>query len=143
MTTPRSDRLASLLRQEINEMLRRSLKDPRLEGAAVTRVELSADCRHARVLFTLLSDQSRAEQARDAFERAGGYVRRQLGRQLRLRQIPELRFVHDHVLHEATDVRLMIDRVVAEDRERQRERGETESERSGDPAETEDENEET
>jgi len=123
VTVQRSDRLASLLRQEINEMLQRGLKDPRLAGVSVTRVELSADCRHGRVLFTLLADQSGAEGAGQAFVGAVGYIRRQLGRALRLRQIPELRFEHDAVLHQATDVRLLIDKVVQEDRERQIARG--------------------
>lgn len=124
MTVQRSDRLASLLRQELNAMLQRGLKDPRLEGVSVTRVEVSGDCRNARVLFTLLSDQSAAGESRAAFDGASGFIRRHLGRTLRLRQVPELRFEHDRILHEATDVRLRIDEVIAEDHQRQRERGE-------------------
>ena len=105
-------------------MLQRGLKDPRLEGVSVTRVEVSGDCRNARVLFTLLADQSGAEGSQKAFDGASGYIRRQLGRTLRLRQVPEMRFDHDRILHEATDVRLRIDEVIAEDHQRQRERGE-------------------
>jgi len=120
----RNLRLASLLRDEINALLRKGLKDPRLRSASVTRVEVSADCRNARVLFTCLGDQDGAPDAQRAFERAAGYIRSGLGRTLRIRRVPELLFVHDRVLHEATEVRLLIDEVIDGDREAQRARGE-------------------
>ncbi|MDP7113964.1 MAG: 30S ribosome-binding factor RbfA [Myxococcota bacterium] len=140
MNVQRSQRLASLLRDEINGHLRRGVKDPRLASVSVTRVEVSGDCRNARVLYTCLGDQSGAADARKAFERAGGYLRSQLGRQLRIRQIPELSFRHDKVLHEATEVRMLIDRAVAEDVVVQRDRGELDSEAETE-AETETETE--
>ncbi len=133
----RSQRLASLLQREITGLLRSSIKDPRLEGVSVTRVEVSADCRNARVLFTLLGDQSGAKEASKGFKKAGGFLRSKLGRILRMRQVPELRFEHDAILHQATEVRLMIDRVVREDEERQRERGEL-LEEDGEDGEMED-----
>ena len=124
MTVARSQRLASLLREELNRLLQRGIKDPRLESASITRVELSADCRNGRALFTCLGDQSGARDAEKAFARAGGYLRGQIGRNLRLRRVPELRFQFDHILHEATEVRLLIDKVVEVDRQRQEARGE-------------------
>ena len=123
MNVERSQRLASLLQREITGLLRSSIKDPRLESVSVTRVEVSADCRNARVLFTLLGDQSGAEDATKGFRKAGGFLRSKLGRILHMRQVPELRFQHDAIMHQATEVRLMIDRVVREDEARQRERG--------------------
>lgn len=133
MTVSRSQRLASLLRDELNRLLHRGIKDPRLEGTSVTRVELSADCRNARVKFTCLGDQSGAPDAEKAFARAGGYLRGQLGRTLRLRQVPEMRFEFDNILHEATEVRLLIDKVVEVDRQRQVARGEFDEELDEEP----------
>ncbi len=138
MTVSRSQRLASLLRDELNRLLHRGVKDPRLEGTSVTRVELSADCRNAKVKFTCLGDQSGAPEAEKAFRRAVGYFRGQLGRTLRLRQVPEMRFEFDNILHEATEVRLLIDKVVEVDRQRQVARGEfDEEEEEGTPGEAE------
>ena len=123
LNVERSQRLASLLQREITGLLQSSIKDPRLESVTITRVEVSADCRNARVLFTLLGDQSGAKEASKGFKKAGGFLRSKLGRTLHMRQVPELRFEHDLIMHQATEVRLMIDRVVREDEERQRERG--------------------
>jgi ribosome-binding factor A len=136
VTVSRSQRLASLLRDELNRLLHRGIKDPRLEGTSVTRVDLSADCRNARVKFTCLGDQSGAPEAEKAFKRATGYLRGKLGRTLRLRQVPEMRFEFDNILHEATEVRLLIDKVVEVDRQRQVARGEFDEE-DGDETEEE------
>ncbi len=130
MTVSRNQRLASLLRDELNQLLQRGVKDPRLESTSITRVELSADCRHGKALFTCLGDQSGAEAAQDAFARAAGYMRGQLGRKLRLRHVPELRYEFDSILHEATEVRLLIDKVVEVDRQRQVARGEFDDDES-------------
>lgn len=104
-------------------VLQRGVKDPRLSGVSVTRIEVSADCRNARVLFTCLGDQQGADDARKAFGRAKGFFRSHLGRHLHIRQVPELVFVFDKVLHEATEVRMLIDRTVAADMDAQRARG--------------------
>ncbi len=132
MNVQRSQRLASVLREELNVVLQRGVKDPRLAGVSVTRIEVSADCRNARVLFTCLGDQSGAKDARQAFERARGFLRRHLGRHLHIRQVPELTFVYDSVLHEATEVRMLIDRTVAADDEVRRARGSMDDEPTDD-----------
>lgn len=138
MTVSRNQRLASLLRDELNGLLQRGVKDPRLESTSITRVELSADCRHGKALFTCLGDQSGSEAAQEAFKRAAGYLRGKLGRNLRLRHVPELRFVFDRILHEATDVRLLIDKVVEVDRQRQVARGDLDEDESLDGDESDD-----
>ena len=124
MNVSRAQRLSSLFRDELNRLLQKGVKDPRLYGVSITRVELTEDCRYGRALFTCLGDQSGADDAGKAFERATGYFRGQLGRNLRVRQVPELRFVYDRILHEATEVRMAIDRIVERDRQAAIDRGE-------------------
>lgn len=113
-------------------VLQRGVKDPRLAGVSVTRIEVSDDCRNARVLFTCLGDQQGADDARRAFGRAKGFFRSHLGRHLHIRQVPDLVFVFDKVLHEATEVRMLIDRTVAADMDAQRARGSLDDESTDD-----------
>jgi ribosome-binding factor A len=92
----RVERLADQIRDDIAEMLGAELKDPRIGLATVTRVELSGDLGHARVGISVLGDEAAGAEALEGLSSAKGYVRRQLGRRLRLRRVPELVFVLDH-----------------------------------------------
>jgi len=110
----RSLRLEELFRQELNSLLDAEVNDPRLDGARVTRVELSRDGSSARVWFTLPAQRERAalpgetlprtiegvspSDAREAFERAAGFLRSRLCDAVPLKRIPDLRFRHDPVL---------------------------------------------
>ncbi len=81
--------------REISELLVRELKDPRLRGITLTRVEMSDDLRHARVFFSHLEGAARADAAVAGFRSAAGFIRREIGRSLRLRFTPELDFSFD------------------------------------------------
>jgi ribosome-binding factor A len=76
-------------------MLVREVKDPRLRGITLTRVEMSDDLRHARVFFSHLEGAARAAAAIAGFRSAAGFIRREIGRSLRLRFTPELDFAFD------------------------------------------------
>lgn len=92
----RTDRVGDLVRAELAEILRRDLSDPRLALASIAEVHVTPDLRHARVrVSTLGSDEQRAA-AIAALAQAAGFIRRQLGRRLKLRATPELVFELDH-----------------------------------------------
>jgi ribosome-binding factor A len=83
--------LQQLIREELNFMLRGELRDPRLAGAEITMVELSADGARARAWFH--ADDEAA--ALDALDRAAGVLRVGLTEGLGLKRTPELRFRRD------------------------------------------------
>ena len=83
------ERLQELIREEVNFLLRCEMTDARLEGVAVTFVELAGDC--ARLWFTADGEQDRTE----ALERAAGFLRDHLAESLSLKRTPELRFRRD------------------------------------------------
>jgi ribosome-binding factor A len=90
------------MRQEIARMLLSEVKDRRLGFVTVTRVELSADLQHARVLVGVLGPQAERERTLLALRGAAGFFRREVGRRLRLRVAPEVEFRYDPGL-EATE----------------------------------------
>lgn len=91
----RTARVGDLLRAEISEVIRRDLADPRIGLVAVTAVEVSPDLTHARVQLSVLGSDAERQASVAAVSRASGFIRRQLGRRLRLRVTPELAFELD------------------------------------------------
>ena len=91
----RQERLADQIRIEVAEMIEGELKDPRIGLGTVTRVELSPDLRHGRVLVSVMGNEKEQKETLAGLTSALGYVRHELGRRLRLRRVPELTFVLD------------------------------------------------
>jgi len=91
----RSERVGDLIREVISEMILRDLGDPRLATVTITEVEVTADLKLARVFFSARGDQGREEAALKGLESAAGFIKKNLGRELRLRYMPELIFQVD------------------------------------------------
>ena len=91
----RPERVADQLRSELASLLARDVHDPGIGFVTLTRVHLSPDLQVARIMYTVLGDQSARTSTARALERTTPFLRRQLGRRLRLRRVPELRFTYD------------------------------------------------
>jgi ribosome-binding factor A len=91
----RADRVGDQIRAEVAGMVARELHDPGLGFLTITRVDVTADLQLARVYYTTLGDAAARRNTQRAFERAAPFIRRQLGRRLRLRRAPDLLFVFD------------------------------------------------
>ncbi len=94
MTQYRSERLSHAIQRFVSEALQFELRDPRLNMASVTRVEVSHDMQHAKVFISAVTPEDRDEAAK-VLERARGFLRRGLAAQLTTRTTPELHFVAD------------------------------------------------
>ncbi|MEM7764672.1 MAG: 30S ribosome-binding factor RbfA [Pseudomonadota bacterium] len=91
----RSSRLSGQIQRVLNELLRFEVKDPRLSGVTVSDVDLSRDLSVARVFFATLTPDADPEPVLAALEKASGFLRGRLGREIKVRHVPELRFAHD------------------------------------------------
>jgi ribosome-binding factor A len=91
----RNARLEGEIRAVLSELLRFEVKDPRLTDVTVSATRLSADRSRARVYFSVIGDDERERQAGDGFEAAAAFMRRELGRRMRLRAVPSLEFHRD------------------------------------------------
>jgi ribosome-binding factor A len=91
----RSDRVSGQIQKVLSDILRKRIKDPRLEMITITGVDISSDLRMARIYFTTSGSQKSIEEATEGFKSALGYVKRTLASQLGLRYMPDLKFFHD------------------------------------------------
>ena len=86
-------RIADLILRELSDIVRRRVKDPRLEGLTITGTKVSPDYQYADVhIYRLGGDPEALEEALQGLESARGFIRRELGGRLRIRHTPELRF---------------------------------------------------
>ena len=104
----RTARLDELLREEISEVIRREVDDPRIGFVTVTDVEVSPDLRHANVWASVIGSAEERRLTLKALGRAMPFVRHRLG-QLRLKRIPELHLKDDRTAERGTRVMRILD----------------------------------
>ncbi len=95
MARIRVSRVGEQIKKELSQILQMELKDPRVGFVTVTGVEVTNDLSQARVYISVMGDDTQKEETLRALDKAQGFLRSELGRRIRLRQIPELLFKFD------------------------------------------------
>ena len=113
---PRSRRIEEAIQRILSETLAAKTRDPRLSSVIVTDVRVSRDLRVARVYVSQLTPDPAADGLVAALQSAAGFLRSTLARELRVRHVPELRFIPDETSTRATRLAELIGRAMAEDR---------------------------
>ena len=104
----RTARLDELLREEISQVIRREVDDPRIGFVTITDVEVSPDLRHASVWVSVIGSAEEKRLTLRALSRAMPFVRQRLG-VLRLKRIPELHVKDDTTSARGTRVLQILD----------------------------------
>ncbi len=91
----RSERISGHIQKILSDLLKKKIKDPRLETATVTRVEMTGNLRTANIYFAARGGRKNGKKANAGFKSALGYLRRSLANNLGLRYMPELKFFYD------------------------------------------------
>ncbi|HPB89973.1 MAG TPA: 30S ribosome-binding factor RbfA [Rugosibacter sp.] len=116
----RSDRVAEQLRRDLADLLRFSIKDPRIAAkltlVTITDVEVTVDYAHAKVFYTSMAGTETHQEVAEGLQRSAGFLRRELGRRIRIHQIPELHFVYDASVERGTYLSGLIDAAVESDK---------------------------
>ncbi len=113
MSQIRAGRLSNEIQKEIADIISNEVKDPRMGFVSVLRVESSRDLSSAKVYITSLSDEDKNVLA--ALEKAKGFIRRELGKRLRTRVVPELYFHLDNSISYGIKMSGIISKQIKED----------------------------
>ncbi len=111
----RTDRIVEQIRRELAELIRLELKDPRVSLVTLTDVEITPDYAHAKVFYTTLAEAEQRAEIERGLKRSAGFLRRELGRRVRIHHTPDLHFVFDASVERGTHLSQLIDQAVASD----------------------------
>lgn len=103
-------RVADQIQRDLSEIIAFELKDPRVGMITITEVQVTPDYAHAKIFFTMLSDEKdKIAETVKALSIASGFLRNQLGRRLKIHTLPELHFVHDMSTARGIEMSKLID----------------------------------
>lgn len=108
----RSLRVAEQIRRDLAELIRLEIKDPRVALVTVTDVEVTDDYAHAKVFYTSLADAEQQAAIAAGLNQARGFLRRELGRRIKIHHLPELHFIHDSSIERGVHLSQLIDAAV-------------------------------
>ena len=95
MPFKRAERVGGLIKKELCDLLATKIKDPRLDLVTITHVNLTDDLQSARIYFSVVEGKEQGLGALAGFKSATGYLKRKLSHRLKLKHMPELKFVYD------------------------------------------------
>lgn len=108
----KQDRMNDRIRTILSELLLREISDPRLHGVTVTEVKLDPELMYATAYVNALGDESRRDDVMTALQGASGFLRREVGKSIRLRNTPQLQFIWDTTLEYGERLNQLIDTLV-------------------------------
>jgi ribosome-binding factor A len=112
----RIERVNTLIRKEISELIQYQLRDPRLEQfVTVTAVETSADLKYAKIFISSFSGQQDEQKILSVLDSASGFLRSELAKKTQMRRTPELSFHWDSSIEHGDRILRLIDEVTRRD----------------------------
>lgn len=110
----RSDRIASQIQREMAELIRTQVRDPELGMVTVSDAEVSRDLAVAKIYVTFLAASLPANECVKRLGAHGPELRRELGRRIRIRVLPEIRFLYDDSIERGLRMDALLDRLAHE-----------------------------
>lgn len=106
----RSERVAHQIKREVSDIVMNRIKAPGLGFITITDVEVSDDLKHAKIFFSVLKDEDR-KPTEEALKHSASFVRGELGRRMKLRMVPEIRFIYDESVGYGNHIERLIKKI--------------------------------
>ena len=115
MSQLRVEKVQELMKQEISSIILRELKDPRIGFVTVTSVECTGDLREAKVYVSLMGSEQQVKDCWQGLQSSLGFIRREIGRRIRLRFTPEISFMLDKSLDYSDHIQKLLLQIQSEE----------------------------
>ena len=117
MSKVRVEKLQELMKQEISDIVLHELKDPRIGFVTVTSVSCTEDLREAKIYVSIMGNEKAARDSLHGLNSSLGFVRREIGRRIRLRFTPEISFALDASLDYSDHIQRLLNEIHKENHE--------------------------
>ena len=114
----RVEKVQELMKQEVSKMLLRDIKDPRIGFVTVTQVELTGDLREAKIYVSIMGSEQQIEDSWQGLQSALGFIRREIGKRIRLRFTPFISFALDKSLDYSAHIQELLNKINSEEKDR-------------------------
>jgi len=111
MQYKRKDRVGDQIKKEVSHIIQSELKDPGIGFVTITDVELSADLKSARIFYSVFGDENKKLESSKALQRAVFYVQHEIGKRMRLKHTPRIRFVFDDSLEKGARIEKALEQI--------------------------------
>ncbi len=112
----RPQRVAAQIQRELAQLIQFEVKDPRVGLITISGVEVSRDLSHAKIFISMLESGHEVDEALKGLNSASGFLRRELGKRMIMRVVPNLHFVYDASVERGANLSALIDAAIASDR---------------------------
>ena len=111
----RIEKLQELIKQEVGKMLLTDIKDSRIGFVTVTGVEMTGDLREAKIYVSIMGNDEQVQSTWDGLHSALGFIRREIGKRIKIRFTPEISFALDKSLDYSEHIQKLLLKVKAEE----------------------------
>lgn len=115
MESTRARRVGELIKEELSELIRREVKDPRVGFVTITGVDVTPDLRYATIYISVLGSNKEREDSLKILQKTGGFLRKELAKRIRLKYFPELKFEFDRSIESALRIEKIIKKLQQEE----------------------------
>lgn len=111
MSSRRILRINELVHEEVSDIIQKKLKDPDVGFVTVSDVDVSVDLRHANIYVTVYGNEKAKVKSIDGLNRARGFIRKEIGKRIRLRFTPEIFFKFDDTLERSSRIMELLKKI--------------------------------
>ena len=111
----RSEKVAEAIHEMVSELLIKGLKDPRIGFVTITGVKVTDDLHLATIFFTVIGSEEERRATEKGLNSARGYIRKEMGKNLRMRYIPDIVFKYDESVEYGSRIESLLREIVVKD----------------------------